>query len=368
MSSLTIKNVWKKYGKVVALKGVNCEVKDGELLTILGPSGAGKTSLLQTIAGVEEIAAGQIFIDQQRVDQLPPPERDVAMVFETYALYPNKTVYQNMAFPLHSPFRKLPKNEIEQKVKEIAQLLQIDWLLDRNVSQLSGGQRQRVALGRMLVRNPKIFLMDEPIAHLDAKLRHRLRGELKNIQRKFGITTLYTTHDYREALGMGDRVIVINQGNILQIAEPEKIFNFPKNDFVGGLVGDPPMNFFESYLTSSPSGTMLRNEAFEVQLEPKVAETIENLNLDRLKIGLRPSDIMVNIVPKENYFPAEVYVVEPLGMVQILTLAQQKIKFQVKYTGSLNFEMKQKIYFGFQPEKLHYFHPITGLNVLLKEG
>jgi multiple sugar transport system ATP-binding protein len=367
MASLTLKNVWKKYGRVIALKGVNCEVKDGELLTILGPSGAGKTSLLQTIAGVEEIAAGQIYIEKQRVDQLPPPERDVAMVFETYALYPNKTVYQNMAFPLHSPFRKLPKNEIDQKIKEIAQLLQIDWLLDRNVSQLSGGQRQRVALGRMLVRNPKVFLMDEPIAHLDAKLRHRLRGELKNIQRKFGITTLYTTHDYREALGVGDRVIVLNQGSILQIAEPEKIFNFPKNDFVGGLVGDPPMNFFESFLSSTTSGIILRNEAFEMVLNQKMTEIINDLNVDRLKIGLRPSDILVSMAPKENFFPAEVYVVEPLGMIQILTLAQQKIKFQVKYSGSLNFEMKQRVYFGFQPDKLHYFHPTTGLNVLLKE-
>ena len=367
MASLTLKNVWKKYGKIVALKGVTFTVKDGELLTILGPSGAGKTSLLQTIAGVEEIAAGQIFIDQQRVDQLPSPERDIAMVFETYALYPNKTVYQNMAFPLHSPFRKLPKNEIDQKVEEIAQLLQIDWLLDRNVSQLSGGQRQRVALGRMLVRNPRIFLMDEPIAHLDAKLRHRLRGELKNIQRKFGITTLYTTHDYREALGMGDRVVVINQGNILQIAEPEKIFNFPKNDFVGGLVGDPPMNFFESILDSSPQGMVLRNDAFEVRLNPELIKIINNLNLNRLKIGLRPSDILISPTPMKDFFPAEIYVVEPLGMIQILTLAQNKLKFQAKYSGSIPYEMSQKIYFGFQPEKLHYFHPVTGFNILSNE-
>jgi len=166
---------------------------------------------------------------------------------------------------------------------------------------------------------------------------------------------------------MGDRVIVLNQGIILQIAEPEKIFNFPKNDFVGGLVGDPPMNFFESYLSSTTSGTILRNEAFEIGLDQKTTETINSLNIDHLKIGLRPSDITVNMTPKENFFPAEVYVVEPLGMTQILTLAQQKMKFQVKYSGSLSFEMGQKVYFGFQPDKLHYFHPITGLNVLLKE-
>ncbi|MCX6089592.1 MAG: ABC transporter ATP-binding protein, partial [Candidatus Atribacteria bacterium] len=240
MASVTLKNVWKKYGHMTALKGIDLEVKDGELLTILGPSGAGKTSLLQTIAGVENIAAGEIYIDTKRVDELAPPERDVAMVFETYALYPNKTVFQNMAFPLHSPFRNLKRDDIEKNVRNIAKLLQIDGLLDRNVAQLSGGQRQRVALGRMLVRNPKIFLMDEPIAHLDAKLRHRLRGELKIIQKKFGITTLYTTHDYREALGMGDRVVVLNQGNVLQVGTPEEIFNLPQNDFVGGLVGDPP--------------------------------------------------------------------------------------------------------------------------------
>ena len=171
----------------------------------------------------------------------------------------------------------------------------------------------------------------------------------------------------RQALGVGDRVIVLNQGSILQIAEPEKIFNFPKNDFVGGLVGDPPMNFFESFLSSTTSGIILRNEAFEMVLNQKMTEIINDLNVDRLKIGLRPSDILVSMAPKENFFPAEVYVVEPLGMIQILTLAQQKIKFQVKYSGSLNFEMKQRVYFGFQPDKLHYFHPTTGLNVLLKE-
>jgi len=364
MANLILENVWKKYGKVIALKGIHCEVKDGELLTILGPSGAGKTSLLQTIAGVEEIAAGEIYIDKKRVDQLPPPERDVAMVFETYALYPNKTVYQNMAFPLHSPFRKLPKNEIDQKVKEIAKMLQIDWLLDRNVSQLSGGQRQRAALGRMLVRNPKIFLMDEPIAHLDAKLRHRLRGELKNIQRKFGITTLYTTHDYREALGMGDRVMVLDQGSILQIAPPEEIFNFPKNDFVGGLVGDPPMNFFESTIESPGEGVVVKNAVFNIVLDSQMIKLLSDKKLNRLKIGLRPSDIIVSPTEIEGFFPAEVYVVEPLGMVQILTLARNNVKFQAKYTGSINFEMGQKIYFGYHRDKLHYFNPETGDNIL----
>lgn len=355
MAELKIVNLWKKYGRVVALKGINLEVKDGELITILGPSGAGKTSLLQTIAGVEEITAGDVYIDGELMNKIPPADRNVAMVFETYALYPNKTVFENLSFPLLSPLRRVDKVTVEKRVREIAQLLQIDWLLDRNVAQLSGGQRQRVALGRMLVREPRLFLMDEPIAHLDAKLRHRLRGEIKNIQRQFGITTLYTTHDYREALGMGDRVVVLNEGNLLQIGTPEDIYHRPKNTFVGGLVGDPPMNFFEGAIEMSEGRMTLKTQVFSCFLTDQQRRLFEKKGVKHVKVGLRPSDISLSRQDGDNYYAARVYVVEPLGVVNIIHLERNDVIFQVKYTGEEGFRMDERIFFYFSPDNLYFF-------------
>ncbi|MEN3186213.1 MAG: ABC transporter ATP-binding protein [Atribacterota bacterium] len=367
MADLMLKNVWKKYGEVVALKGINLHVHDGELVTILGPSGAGKTSLLQTIAGVEEIQVGEIYIGGQQVASLPPFQRNVAMIFETYALYPNKTVYENMAFPLRSPYIKFPEEEIDKRVKEVSTMLQIDWLLDRNVAQLSGGQKQRVALGRMLVRNPRLFLMDEPIAHLDAKLRHRLRAELKNIQRTFGITTLYTTHDYREALGMGDRVVILNQGVIVQVGTPDDIYNVPQNEFVAGLVGDPPMNFFDGTFVESDGGLLVQTRAFQQMVPDDIVNRLRSLRDNRVKVGLRPSDISISKEEISYGFGARVYVVEPLGVVKVITLEREGVKFQIKYMGDESFEMGETTFFHFPPERLYFFNPETGLNLLISE-
>lgn len=363
LAELKVVNLWKKYGRVVALKGINLEVKDGELVTVLGPSGAGKTSLLQTIAGVEEITAGEIYIDGDMVNKVPPADRNVAMVFETYALYPNKTVFENLAFPLFSPLRAVNKGVVEKKVREVAKLLQIDWLLDRSVAQLSGGQRQRVALGRMLVREPKLFLMDEPIAHLDAKLRHRLRGEMRNIQKQFGITTLYTTHDYREALGMGDRVMVLNEGNLLQIGTPEDIYYRPRNAFVGGLVGDPPMNFFEGTVSSSEGKLMVETPIFSCFLSEKQKKLFQKRNVSKVKVGLRPSDIFLSKQQGEFNHVARVYVVEPLGVVNIVSLEKNKSVFQVKYIGEEKFEMNGSVFFSFDPGNLYFFDPSSGENI-----
>ncbi|MGB9552968.1 MAG: ABC transporter ATP-binding protein [Candidatus Caldatribacteriaceae bacterium] len=367
MADLVLKNVWKKYGEVVALKGVNLQVRDGELVTILGPSGAGKTSLLQTIAGVEEIQVGEIYVGGERVDRLPPFQRNVAMIFETYALYPNKTVYENMAFPLRSPYIRFPKEEIDQRIKKVSTMLQIDWLLDRNVAQLSGGQKQRVALGRMLVRNPRLFLMDEPIAHLDAKLRHRLRAELKNIQRTFGITTLYTTHDYREALGMGDRIAILNKGVIIQVGAPEDIYSMPRNDFVAGLVGDPPMNFFEGTLEQTGDTLMVRTGAFTQKIPGEVTSRFKSLAKGAVKVGLRPSDILLKKQEFPGSFAAQVYVVEPLGVVKVITLEREGVKFQAKYMGSDDFEMGERVFFHFSPQHLYFFDPETGFNMLISQ-
>jgi len=355
VAELKVVNLWKKYGKVVALRGINFEVRNGELVTILGPSGAGKTSLLQTIAGVEEITAGEVYIGNELVNKIPPADRNVAMVFETYALYPNKTVFENLSFPLLSPLRRFDRATVEKKVREVAQLLQIDWLLDRNVAQLSGGQRQRVALGRMLVREPKLFLMDEPIAHLDAKLRHRLRGEIKNIQRQFGITTLYTTHDYREALGMGDRVMVLNEGDLLQIGTPEDIYHRPRNVFVAGLVGDPSMNFFEGIVNASGDKMMLKTQVFSCFLTDQQRKLFEEKGIEKVRVGLRPSDISLSRKNGDNCYAAKVYVVEPLGVVSIVHLERNNMVFQIKYVGEEKFEMDERVFFSFNVDDLYFF-------------
>ena len=234
-AEITLKNVYKNYGKLEAIRGLDPHCEKGGLLALLGPSGAGKTTTLKLIAGLEKCDNGEIFLDETNVTEVPPFERNVAMTFENYALYPHFTVFENLAFPLRSPRRRhlYSEKDVDEKVKEIAKLLGIDFLVDRRPGQLSGGQKQRVSLGRMLVTNPNIFLMDEPIAHLDAKLRYFLTGEIKSLQKRLGITTVYTTHDYLEALAIGDRVAVINLGTILQVGTPDEIFNHSQTPFIG---------------------------------------------------------------------------------------------------------------------------------------
>jgi len=374
LASLRIVGLWKKYGSIIALRDVNLEVNDGELVTILGPSGAGKTSLLQTIAGVEEVTSGEVYIDGKLVNKLPPAERDIAMVFETYALYPNKTVFENLAFPLLSPLRKLNKSEVEKRVKAVAQLLQIDTLLDRNVAQLSGGQRQRVALGRMLVREPKLFLMDEPIAHLDAKLRHRLRGELKHLQKHIGTTTLYTTHDYREALGMGDKVVVLNKGVVLQVGTPDEVYHKPKNAFVGSLIGDPPMNLFDGEIVAHGDKLWVQTKAFTSPIDEEQAHVLESKRSKKVKVGLRPSDLILSKESKSleskgfRSYTAKIYVVEPLGVTSIVSLEKGGLIFQAKYKGEEKFLIDETVYFAFRVEDLYFFDPLTEENLLTRQG
>ncbi len=240
MASLTFNGVWKRYDQVEAVKDLNLAVADGEFLCLLGPSGCGKSSSLRMIAGLEFISDGDILLDDRRINDLEPRHRDIAMVFESYALYPTKTVFENMANPLR--LRKASKDEIDRRVRETARILEIERLLDRRPSQLSGGQKQRVAIGRVLVREPKAFLFDEPIAHLDAKLRARMRGELKHIQKTLGTTTVYVTHDQLEGMSMADRIAIMRDGVLQQVGTPYEVFNRPANVWVATFVGDPPMN------------------------------------------------------------------------------------------------------------------------------
>lgn len=243
MSDVILKNVQKIYDKNVVIDGIDLEIKDKEFIVLVGASGCGKSTILRMIAGLEDISGGEILIGDKKVNNIPPKDRDIAFVFQSYALYPHMTVRENIAFGLK--MRKVPKDEIEKKVQEAAKTLDLTDYLDRKPKQLSGGQRQRVALGRAIVRNPKVFLMDEPLSNLDAKLRVQMRSEIKKLHEKLQTTFIYVTHDQTEALTMGDRIVVLNKGKIQQVDSPDEIYNNPKNTFVAGFVGSPQMNFID---------------------------------------------------------------------------------------------------------------------------
>ncbi len=243
MSDVILKNVQKIYDKNVVIDGIDLEIKDKEFIVLVGASGCGKSTILRMIAGLEDISGGEILIGDKKVNNIPPKDRDIAFVFQSYALYPHMTVRENIAFGLK--MRKVPKDEIEKKVQEAAKILDLTDYLDRKPKQLSGGQRQRVALGRAIVRNPKVFLMDEPLSNLDAKLRVQMRSEIKKLHEKLQTTFIYVTHDQTEALTMGDRIVVLNKGKIQQVDSPDEIYNNPKNTFVAGFVGSPQMNFID---------------------------------------------------------------------------------------------------------------------------
>jgi len=249
MAHVSLKNVFKSFGKNEVIHGISCDIQDGEFVVILGPSGCGKSTLLRMVAGLEEITQGDIAIDGRIVNQLEPAARDIAMVFQNYALYPHMTVFKNMAYGLK--IRRMPKEEIEKRVQKAAEILELSDLLNRKPRQLSGGQRQRVAMGRCIVREPKVFLFDEPLSNLDAKLRVQMRLELRNLHENLGITSIYVTHDQVEAMTLGDRLIVMREGHADQIGKPLEVYEKPQTAFVAGFIGSPAMNFFDAKLSSN---------------------------------------------------------------------------------------------------------------------
>jgi multiple sugar transport system ATP-binding protein len=285
MAEIVLENVNKSYADgAAAVKDLNLTIADGEFLILVGPSGCGKTTTLNMIAGLEDISSGELRIDGQRMNEKAPKDRDIAMVFQSYALYPHMTVRQNIAFPL--TLAKMKKAEIAQKVEETAKTLDLTELLDRKPSQLSGGQRQRVAMGRAIVRHPKAFLMDEPLSNLDAKLRVQMRGEIARLQRRLGTTTVYVTHDQTEAMTLGDRVVVMHGGVAQQIGTPDELYERPANLFVAGFIGSPAMNFFPAELT--PTGLTL--SFGEVMLAPEVQRVIEQ--------HPKPASVIVGVRPE----------------------------------------------------------------------
>jgi len=362
MAKVTLQKVEKYYGKVHAVKGIDIDVQDREFLCLLGPSGCGKSTTLRMIAGLESITKGEIFIGDVLVHDLAPKDRDVAMVFENYALYPHKNVYENIAYPLR--IRKMGSEDIEDKVQKAAKILEITELLDRGVAQLSGGQKQRVAIGRAIVREPKAFLLDEPISHLDAKLRTHMRGELKHLQRVLNTTMIYVTHDQLEAISMADRIVIMDLGEIQQIGTPDEIFNYPSNIFVAGFVGDPPMNFVEGHIETRKEQAFFINKGFQVPLTAEQIKRISEKGFDSAKkkliTGIRPEDITIsNEKIDDAHAQGEVYVTSPVGKDKVIEIEIEGHRVNVITSVDYDIEMGETAWIQFNKKKLHGFDIAT---------
>ncbi len=314
MAKVVLKNLTKKFEDVVAVNNINGTIEDKEFVVLVGPSGCGKTTTLRMVAGLEDVTEGEIYIGDRLVNGVPPKDRDIAMVFQNYALYPHMNVYDNMAFGLK--LRKTPRVEIERRVNEAAKILKIDELLKRKPKQLSGGQRQRVALGRAIVRNPKVFLMDEPLSNLDAKLRVQMRTEIAKLHERLQATIIYVTHDQTEAMTMADRIIIIKDGLIQQIGTPQEVYDYPNNMFVAGFIGSPAMNFLDATVTNDMT---FKGKVFELGTSDKTKKVIKDNNLvgKEVVIGVRPEDLedsnFVQDTSAENTITANVEVREPMG-------------------------------------------------------
>ena len=326
MVEVKIENLTKKFGKVEAVKDFTFNVKDKEFFCLLGRPGAGKTTTLRLIAGLEKLDKGNIYIEDRLVNDVVPSERDIAMIFQNLALYPGWSIFDNMAFTLK--LRKIPKDKIDKRVREIANTLKIDYLLDRRPATLSGGERQRVAIGRALVRSPKVFLMDEPLSNLDALLRLGMRTELKRLQEDFDQTIIYSTPDQLEAMSMSDRIAVVREGEIQQIAEPDTIYNHPANKYVGDFMGSPAMNFIDCTLVEKAGKAYLDTGEFQVDVTKMKTAIVKGAKSSELIIGVRPEQIKVTKDKSKDSIEATVALQEILGNETILHLKKGNILFK----------------------------------------
>jgi multiple sugar transport system ATP-binding protein len=316
MAQVALRNVFKMFDKTPAVRGIDLDIADREFIVLVGPSGCGKSTTLRMIAGLEETTSGEIYIGDQMVNDVPPKDRDIAMVFQNYALYPHMTVFENMSFGLR--LKKFPKAEIRERVQAAARILDITDLLDRRPKQLSGGQRQRVAMGRAIVRNPKVFLFDEPLSNLDAKLRVQMRTEIKKVHQQVTTTTVYVTHDQVEAMTLADRVVVMNAGQIDQIGTPHQVYHNPQTQFVAGFIGSPTMNMLPCRLVENGSGLTVRlSDWLSFPVPPSRVERYRSRVGSELTFGLRPEHITEarsDAPPGSAAFETRLDVVEPMGM------------------------------------------------------
>ncbi len=381
MARVKLVNVVKKFGKVIAVNNVSLEIRDKEFFALLGPSGSGKTTLLRLIAGLETPDSGEIYIDDKLVNYVHPKNRDIAMVFQNYALYPHMTVYENIAFPLMARRKELglSKDEIKKRVLEIAKKLEIEHLLDRYPSQLSGGQQQRVALARALVRKPKVWLLDEPLSNLDAKLRLLMRAELKKLQKELGVTTIYVTHDQVEALSMADRIAVLMEGKVQQVGTPEELYYKPSNTFVATFIGTPPMNLikceFKEHLPleairgigiKQPTKTRysLKCPGLTIPLAEEIAKKLINtLTSNDVILGIRPhffKPVTTAEKTSEPIIKINVIVVEPLGSEKIVTGRIDDTIIRVKLPEDMKVKMGDELLLSINIDKILIFDSKTG--------
>jgi len=369
MANVKIENLVKKFDSLIAVNNMNLEVEDGQFVVFLGPSGCGKTTTLRCTAGLEIPDSGRILIDGEDVTKLPPSARDIAMVFQQYAIYPHMTVAENLAFPLKAV--KMPKAVIEERVHEAAQKLHIERLLARKPGRLSGGEMQRVAIGRAIVRRPKVFLMDEPLSNLDAKLRTEMRAEIKRLQSDLGATTIYVTHDQLEAMSMADRIAIMYGGILQQIGTPADVYDRPSNLFVAGFIGSPAMNFLpcrlsddRAHLLLSPSpenggegggrdGTPLR------LLESAKARFADAPTGRDLILGVRPEDVALSREEKPEFHPAEVYVVEPLGAENIVDIDLAGHVIKARTAPTFTAHIGETLYVRLDQSRAHLFDAET---------
>lgn len=354
---LELRSLTKKFGKTVAVNNLNITCKECEFLVIFGPAGAGKTTTLRLIAGILKPTSGEMYFKGQPLAGVPPEQRNMSMVFENYALYSHLSVYENLAFPLRA--RRYRDDEIQRLVQHMAGILQIAELLDRRPGFLSGGQRQRVALGRALIREADVYLLDEPISHLDAKLRHRMRGELKAMCAEKEATVIHVTHDSREAIALSDRVAVINKGRLMQIGSPDEIFHRPANEFVAGFVGEPPMSFMDVKYGEEEGQPVFRIAGNDIRLpaSPKVDAYVKDKGLPaRFRLGVRAVDVSASPSADEIHnVPGEVFVTETLGHRNLLTAKLGKNLVQVVTPPELTFEVKDMIWLDLSQDNLHVF-------------
>jgi multiple sugar transport system ATP-binding protein len=375
MATVVCRNLTKLYGDGIAVNAINLEVREGEFLVIVGPSGCGKTTTLRMIAGLETISSGEILIDGQVVNGVEPRHRDIAMVFQNYALYPHKKVYDNIAYPLQ--LRRVAKGEIEKRVVETARLLGIEPLLQRRIRQLSGGERQRVALGRAIVRHPRLFLMDEPLSNLDAQLRIQMRREIIRLQRQLGITTVYVTHDQVEAMTMGDRIVVMRGGHVQQVGDPVTIYNHPANQFVARFIGSPPMNLFSGALTAEEGALYLQTAFARYALTPALrSQLLANPMLGAgqtpVLCGIRAEDVSVHPAGETSAGSRNgageaqgiVDLVEPLGSDNYVSVALGQEMVLARARPDETIQENAPVQVALDLSRVHFFDPDSGNSLL----
>ena len=361
MATLKFNNICKFYGKdTVAVKDFNLEVKDHEFIVFVGPSGCGKSTTLRMLAGLEEISSGELYIDDVLINDVQPKKRDIAMVFQSYALYPHMTVYENMAFALK--IRKIPKAEIDERVKEVASILGLTEYLNRKPKALSGGQCQRVALGRAIVRKPKVFLMDEPLSNLDAKLRVTMREEIIRIHEKVGATTIYVTHDQTEAMTMASRIVIMKTGIVQQIGTPKEVYSYPTNTFVAQFIGSPSMNLFNGSYDNGKF-TFDGTNSITIDIPKEHQEKLKDYSGKQLIVGIRPEDISLDPAMLKKYshdtISIDSQVVELLGHDLVIYSDVDGQKIIVKTLADYDIKAHQDVKVAICMNKIHYFDPDT---------